>query len=307
METSQKQKTNSPADFMQILAPYQRQVEAEIIKNVHLLGDKTKLRDACEYALLNGGKRFRPALVLMISKSLGFNADATQAALAVEYFHTASLIADDLPCMDNGDERRSKPTVHKVYGEVIALLSSYALISAGYECIARNSEFIKQANYFFSNTADALTVLAMQNASYNTGLSGATGGQYLDMFPRDQSLATLNEVIQKKTISLFEISFVFGWLFGGGDIQKLDEVKKAANHFGMAFQIVDDIEDMQQDLNNNHKVNVAINFGKEKALEMVLDEVNKFFKIIEVLKLDPKEFKELAMLLVNQSKKLLTT
>lgn len=302
MEASEKiEKKDSLSALALVLSPYQKLIETEIMNNISLLGDKTKLRDACEYALLNGGKRFRPALVLMISNALNLNADVTQAALAVEYFHTASLIADDLPCMDNDDERRNKPTSHKVYGEVVALLSSYALISAGYECIAKNSEILKNANLPFSKDADRIAVLAVQNASFNTGLSGATGGQYLDMFPKDQHLATLNEVIQKKTISLFEISFVFGWLFGGGDIQKLDEVKKAAAHFGMAFQIVDDIEDMQQDLDNHHKVNIAINFGKEKALEMVQDEVEKFFKVIENLGINPREFHEIAKLLVKRS------
>jgi geranylgeranyl diphosphate synthase type II len=284
---------------LDVLKTYQSQVESDILKNILHLGEKTRLRDACEYALLNAGKRFRPALVLMLAKALRLNADVSYAALAVEYFHTASLIADDLPSMDNDDVRRKKPTVHKVYGEAIALLSSYALISAGYECITKNAEIMHLSDLPFSKNSDKIALLAIQNASYNTGLAGATGGQYLDMFPEDQSLATLTEVIQKKTISLFEISFVFGWLFGGGDLEKLEDVKKAAHHFGMAFQIADDIEDMTQDLENKHKVNVAINFGKETAFEMVQNEINAFFKIIENLKVKDDEFKEIGKELLH--------
>src|ERR1700722_633886 len=104
-----------------ILKPYQQQIEQKLQESIEQLGAKSKLRDACEYALLNGGKRFRPILVIMIANALGKKFDVTSAALAVEFFHTASLIADDLPCMDDDDERRSKPTLHKVYGEGTAL------------------------------------------------------------------------------------------------------------------------------------------------------------------------------------------
>ena len=82
-----------------------------------------------------------------------------------------------------------------------------------------------------------------------------------------------------------EIAFKI-WLFGGGDIQKLEDVKLAAAYFGMAFQIADDIEDMEQDLKNGHKVNMALNFGKEKAREMIQDEIGKFSKIMETLGLE---------------------
>lgn len=279
------------------LLPYQKQIEKELINSINKLGVKTKLRDACEYALLNGGKRFRPAIVFMISKALGFNADVTKAAIAVEYFHTASLIADDLPCMDNDDERRGKKSLHVVYGEACALLCSYVLISAGYECLTQNVEDFKGAD------AEKRGILSIQNASYNTGILGAAGGQYLDMYAENQSVDTLKEVILKKTISLFEISFVLGWLFGGGKIDELPNVKKAAAHFGMAFQIADDIEDLEQDLKNGHKVNVAVNFGKDKAFDIVKDEIASFFETMDVLKIDATEFKNVAKALLAQTQK----
>src|SRR3989339_1471770 len=112
---------------------YRDKVEQELAKSISRLGEKTKLRDACEYALTNGGKRFRPLIVLMVSEALGKDLNVSDAALSVEFFHTASLIADDLPCMDNDDERRDKPSLHKVYGETISLLSSSALITAAFE------------------------------------------------------------------------------------------------------------------------------------------------------------------------------
>src|SRR6202167_2596390 len=97
-------------------------IEQEIAKSILSFGEKTKLRDACEYALTTSGKRFRPLIVIFIAEALGNGLNVYEAALAVEFFHTASLIADDLPCMDNDDERRDKPSLHKVYGEAIALL-----------------------------------------------------------------------------------------------------------------------------------------------------------------------------------------
>ena len=174
----------SQITFAQILRPYQLLIERELLNNIHLLGPKNEVRDACEYALLNGGKRFRPALVLMIAKALGHGVDVIPAAIGIEYFHTASLIADDLPCMDNDDERRHKPATHRVYGEAVALLATYALIAAGYSCLAQNAHLIKNSHHPFASQSDRICVLALENATINTGLLGATGGQFLSFTAR---------------------------------------------------------------------------------------------------------------------------
>src|SRR5689334_6324109 len=108
--------SSSKAELAELLQYYQQRVEEKIREQLPSLGGSGELRAACEYALLNGGKRFRPALVYMVANALGKGQDISAAALAIEYFHTASLVADDLPCMDNDDERRNRPSVHKVYG-----------------------------------------------------------------------------------------------------------------------------------------------------------------------------------------------
>lgn len=275
--------TEKSIKMYQQLLPYKQRVEVEIRNNIEALGPKTILRDACEYALMNGGKRFRPALVFMIAEACGYSADVSKAALAVEFFHTASLIADDLPCMDNDDERRDKPSLHKAFGETTALLASYALIAAGYQGLAENAEWIKKAHLPFSDKSDRICVLALENATFNTGLFGATGGQFLDVFPPDLSLPQLRDVIHKKTVSLFEISFVLGWLYGGGEISKIDKVKKAASHFGMAFQIADDLDDCVEDAANERKVNVAVVCGKPAALKMFHEEKALFLETINDL------------------------
>ncbi|SPJ31990.1 polyprenyl synthetase family protein [Candidatus Protochlamydia amoebophila] len=291
--------TTKPS-FHSILEPYKSHVEQIIQNNMDCLGDKTSLRDACEYALLNGGKRFRPALVLMIAKALGFQVDVSQAALCVEYFHTASLIADDLPCMDNDDERRNAPTLHKIFGESTSLLATYTLIAAGYACLARNTAILKDSAHPYVNQKERLCVLALENATQNTGILGATGGQYLDLNPPNLSLKTLKEVIEKKTVTLFEISFVLGWIFGGGVLEKLSLVKKCAGHFGMAFQIADDLGDMKQDSFHDHTMNFANVYGKPAATQLFHDEIHQFNQTLTALDFQSEDLQALTCLLIEQ-------
>ncbi len=273
-----------------ILSKYQDRVEQLIRDHMFLFGDTEGLSDACRYALTNGGKRFRPSLVLMVAESLGLNADVSYAALALEFFHTASLVADDLPSMDDDDERRDRPSTHKVYGEATALLVTYALIAAGNECIARNAQVIKNSNLTFAERGYEIGIVALREAAHRSGVFGATGGQYLDIYPKDHSEASIKEVIDKKTVSLFENSFVFGWLFGGGAVDKLDQVRKAAQHFGMAFQIWDDLGDMEQDIINKRHMNMANLFGREAAEKMFHVELLGFQETIRELPINPEEF-----------------
>jgi geranylgeranyl diphosphate synthase type II len=286
--------------FIAILEPYKAQVELLIRKHLSHFGQESELKSACEYALLTGGKRFRPALVLMIAKALGFGVDVSQAALSVEFFHTASLIADDLPCMDNDDERRNKPTLHKVYGESVALLTTYALISAGYAALAQNASSVGSSRHPLAHQSDRLCVLALENAAYNTGILGATGGQFLDLAPPDLSLATIREIIDKKTVTLFEISFVLGWIFGGGDLAQLPLVKKSAAHFGMAFQIADDLDDMAQDMAHAQGLNLANACGKEAATALFYEELNQFKETLMLLNLSSNELEAFCDLLCEQ-------
>jgi geranylgeranyl diphosphate synthase type II len=283
-----------------LLDIYQKEVEKNLRSSLSHFGETGILREACEYALLNGGKRFRPALVLAVSKGLNEGLDAMEAALAIEFFHTASLIADDLPCMDNDDERRQKPSLHKIYGEATALLATYALIAAGYENLYRNAQALKK-NPRFAAEADTRCVLALENVSYNTGVQGATGGQCLDLFPHALNMPLIREVLQKKTISLFEIAFVLGWLFGGGELQKLPLIKKAAGHFGMAFQIADDIEDFEQDKQKERVINTALFLGKEKAHQLFLQEIQDFDTCLDQLEWPAHELRSLISLISRSS------
>lgn len=270
-------------------------IEQEIAKSILCLGEKTKLRDACEYALKSGGKRFRPLLVLLIAEALDNHLNVLDAALSVEFFHTASLIVDDLPCMDNEDERRNQPTLHKIYGEPIALLASYALICAAFEKIHTNTVKMKEGP--FSESANEVGILALEHSTRLAGISGATGGQFFDLFPPNLSLDTLRQIVYKKTVTLFEVSFVLGWLFGGGEPFRLEQVKKSAFHFGMAFQIADDLGDMTQDEKNRRQINFAQHIGKERALALFEEEQKSFKITLMELGLDTPSFKKMCDML----------
>jgi geranylgeranyl diphosphate synthase type II len=259
----------------QQLLSYRHHIEEKIRESIPHLGQKTALRDACEYALLNGGKRFRPAIVMMVAEALNLGCQATEAALAVEYFHCASLIADDLPCMDNDDMRRDKPSLHKVYGESVALLTTYALIAKGYDFLAINAQSLEEGNHVLG--------YALINTVKNTGIHGATGGQFLDLFPPDQSEQSL--------------SFTLGWLYGGGDVARLPQVTATATHFGMAFQIADDLQDIAQDTQNNRVVNLATCCGKVTAFERLKDELTQYRKLLVELNIATESLLGLADLI----------
>ena len=267
------------------LSPYKRYIEERLPGLIPFPSEKTPLQEACLYALLSGGKRLRPAIALMVAEALGNQDRGWLVGASVELFHTASLIADDLPCMDDDDERRNKRTTHKVFGETLALLASYALIAEGYGKIHEGVvEASKDASVAFK--AERAGLLSLECATRNTGLLGATGGQFLDVFLKNPSEEQILEIIQKKTASLFEIAFVGGWLFAGGEEAQLDQVAALAYHFGVAFQIADDLDDFEQDGGKSQGANYAQLFGKEAALHRCLQDIDSYTALLRVLKLD---------------------
>ncbi len=267
------------------LFPYQRYIEGRLPELIPIQGDKTPLYEACLYALLSGGKRLRPTIALMVAEALGNQDRGWLIGASVELFHTASLIADDLPCMDDDALRRNQPTTHKVFGETLALLASYALIAEGYGKIHEAVENMsKEAPVALK--ASRAGLLSLECATRNTGLLGATGGQFLDVFLKSPSKEQMLDIIQKKTVSLFEIAFVGGWLFGGGEEAQLKQVVQLAYHFGIAFQIADDLDDFDQDGQKQQGSNYAQSFGKDAAFKRCLQELEEYASLLRVLQLD---------------------
>lgn len=274
---------------MRFLKQKKAAFEVALKESMASLGEKDDLRDACEYALTNGGKRYRPIITEMVAEALG-SQPPLEAMLAIEYFHTASLIVDDLPCMDDEAFRRDKPVLHHVFDESIAILASYALIAAGYSHLYRGGR----------NLNHTAALEAFEIASRCSGAQGATGGQFLDLFPKGHALSDLKEVIYKKTVTLFEGAFAFGWIFGGGPIEKLSEVAACAYHFGMAFQIADDFLDFEEDMESQAKMNIAICLGREEAEECFLEEISGFTAKLSALGINTERFQELQALLTRR-------
>lgn len=285
----------------QLLALYKQRVDAALQTTAEELNGPGRLQEACSYALLNGGKRFRPAIVLMVARAIGCatgrEVGVMDAAVAVECMHAASLVADDLPCMDDDDERRDKPSVHVTYGEASAVLVSYALIAEGYRLLTSASERLVLDGHATAAQAAIVCQEAVRVVSACTGIQGATGGQFVDLFPPDLSESTLREIFDRKTVTLFEISFVLGWLYGGGDSEKLDLVKSLAYHFGMAFQIADDFGDVAQDAEHEHAVNLAGALGMDKALQVFHKELAAYYAVLSELEVEQDELHALGVLL----------
>lgn len=277
---------------------YKARFERELRLAIDKMGERSLLRDACSYALTNGGKRLRPFLVLMIGDALG-TSDVMPSALSVEFFHTASLIADDLPSMDNDSIRRGVPSLHVLFGESTALLASYTLIAEGYGGIYENGKILRN-NPLFAASADRRAMECLEAATRCAGIQGATQGQFLDLFPPDLSIRTILDMIYKKTVTLFEISFLFGWIFGGGDLQKIPLLKACASHLGLAFQIADDLEDMIQDAAIGKGVNMVSALGKEKAISYFEEEIASLERTMKALHLWTEPFQDLVARLVSK-------
>ncbi|MBP3415511.1 MAG: polyprenyl synthetase family protein [Clostridia bacterium] len=196
--------------------------------------------EAMRYSLLDAGKRVRPTLTLAFCEALGGNIDnAVDFACAVEMIHTYSLIHDDLPCMDNDDMRRGKPSCHKAFDEATALLAGDALLTLAFQTLA---ECDKQP--------DSIKIKAIKALSTLSGVAGMIGGQVIDLDSEDKqvTLETLIAMDTGKTCALIEAACVMGCLCAGGDDYDPVNAAKAFSHgVGMAFQIVDDILDVTSD------------------------------------------------------------
>lgn len=273
-----------------MLKEYRKRIESALALSVVEMGEKNRLRDAVEYSLKSGGKRIRPLIVLMVADALSMGLDVMPVALSVEFFHTASLVADDLPCMDNDDFRRSVAALHKQFGDSVAILASYTLVAAGYEGLYKNKLLMSRS---LPEKANEALEYCLAVATRCAGIQGATNGQFLDLFPPNYTFETIEKIIYQKTITLFEIAFTFGWLFGGGSSSFLEPLRSCAYHLGMAFQIADDLEDGVQDASFKATMNVAAVLGRERAISWLSQEIALFKTSLEGLGLWTPSFQEL--------------
>jgi geranylgeranyl diphosphate synthase type II len=194
------------------------------------------LKKAMIYSVSAGGKRLRPILTLAVMEAFQQNPSyVLDAACAVEFVHTYSLIHDDLPSMDDDDYRRGKLTSHKVFGEAKAILAGDALLTESFTLIADNK---------YLHADQKVKIISLLSAS--AGAAGMVGGQVEDIEGENKelSLAELESIHEKKTGKMLECSVLAGGIAAGATGDELTYLKNYARHIGIAFQIQDDILDI---------------------------------------------------------------
>lgn len=247
-----------------------------------------KIYDAVKYSAFAGGKRLRPVLTIEFCRACGGNTQAVLPfAAALEMIHTYSLIHDDLPCMDDDDLRRGRPTSHKVYGEAMAVLAGDALLNRAFETVLDPSllamlpaETILQASGVLARAA---------------GMDGMIGGQVLDMESEGKMLeiAGLQNLQALKTGALIRAAAQMGCIVAGADETKIQAADVYASRLGLAFQIQDDILDIEGDTETfgkpvgsdaqNAKCTYPSLLGVEKSHELVRSLTDEAVKALIVL------------------------
>jgi geranylgeranyl diphosphate synthase type II len=198
-----------------------------------------RIHEAMRYSVLAGGKRLRPILVIAGAEAAGGRAeDVLPAACALELIHTYSLIHDDLPAMDDDDYRRGRLTSHKVFGEAMAILAGDALLTLAFRLLAGSPADPAAVRDVIVEVADA------------AGTAGMVGGQVVDIESEGKAISaeTLEYIHRCKTAALIRASLRTGALLAGAPPAALATITEAGERLGLAFQIVDDILDVEGSL-----------------------------------------------------------
>ncbi len=202
-------------------------------------GRAERLSEAMRYSLLAGGKRLRPILAIAACEAVGGAAEnCLNFACALEMIHTYSLIHDDLPCMDDDDLRRGRPTNHKVYGEAVAVLAGDALLTDAFRIAAEPSR---------AGVSPELALHVVAELAEAAGSVGMVAGQVIDLegegraFTREE----LEDLHNRKTGALFVAAVGGGARLGGASHQQLEALRAYARPLGLAFQVADDLLDVE--------------------------------------------------------------
>ncbi len=199
-----------------------------------------QVHKAIRYSLFAGGKRLRPILTLAAAEAAGGKAaEALPAACALELVHTYSLIHDDLPAMDDDDLRRGRPTSHKVFGEAVAILAGDALLTEAFRLLAR-LDLMKHVPF-------RRRLAAIQTVALSAGSQGMVGGQVMDMASEGEEISPdiLQYIHAHKTGALIGAAAAVGGIISGGSRREVRALEEYGRKIGLAFQIVDDLLDVQ--------------------------------------------------------------
>lgn len=254
---------------------YKQLLENELHKSVNELNAPHVIKEAMLYSLEAGGKRIRPLLLFASLDAFNERPDkGLQAACAVEMIHTYSLIHDDLPSMDNDDYRRGKPTNHKVFGDGFAILAGDALLTYSFQLITESDDISAETK-----------LRLIRELAIAAGAEGMVGGQVADIEGENKelSLEELAYIHHHKTGKLLAFSAVAGAILGGASEETTEQFRKFAHHLGLAFQIRDDILDIEGDMEkigksvgsdvHNHKSTYPSLLSMEGAKEALAKEI----------------------------------
>lgn len=261
---------------------------------------QSELFRAMRYSLLAGGKRIRPILVLEFCGLCGGDQEAALPfACAVEMIHTYSLIHDDLPCMDNDELRRGKPSNHVVFGEAQALLAGDSLLTGAFEVMLGSESIRRVGAEKAANAAGALAAAA--------GAYGMAGGQAIDLMSEGKhiSMETLQKMDECKTGALIRAAAKMGCILAGAENGLVHAADEYAAAVGFAFQIVDDILDVKGNAaalgkpvgsdRENEKSTYVFLLGPEKAQKAVTQLTEDAVRALEAFSGDTSYLRTLAM------------
>jgi len=238
------------------------------------------LHAAMRHVLFPGGKRLRPALALAAAEAVGAPPErALPAAVAVELVHTYSLIHDDLPCMDDDDERRGRPSVHVAFDEATAVLAGDALLTAAFQVLVDGAD-AESAPW---------RLAAARDLARAAGSHGLVGGQIDDLRfdPADRDPAHIESVHARKSAALIAASIVGGAHLGGADADSIERLRRCGEAVGVAFQIADDVLDAGEDDLCSSVRALGVDAARERAetlLAAALAELAEFGERAEPLR-----------------------
>ena len=260
-------------EFIEFLKQKKKIVDEELDKILERI-KTSPIYPAISYSIKSGGKRLRP--VLLIASYSSFNEEHEEItlpfAVGIELIHTYSLIHDDLPAMDNADTRRGKPSLHKVFGEDLAILSGDALLTLAFE-VMTGVDFIKPE----------LTLRCINEIAKNAGIEGMVGGQVMDVMtsPDETDEELIYYIHSKKTGVLIKTALKIGAILSERGEKEIAIVEKFGEKVGLSYQILDDIEDAKKGTEDEDRLTFPKMFGIEKSKEIasnLLDEAEDVLK-----------------------------
>jgi geranylgeranyl diphosphate synthase type II len=229
-------------DLDAYLSSHRQRINAALESILETSGPTDRILEAMKYSLMAGGKRIRPILCLAAAESAGGDAqNAMPAACALEMIHTYSLIHDDLPAMDNDALRRGKPTCHMAFDEATAILAGDALLTLAFQTLS---------SIEFDNTDQtSIWLRVIQLISHAAGYCGLIQGQMIDIASEGSwlTLTELKSMHRLKTGALIEASLCSGALLGGLNSSQIKMLESYAQNIGLAFQVADDILNVEGD------------------------------------------------------------